>query len=346
MLTSWIQSSRAIKVILASLLLAAMTVSAVGCDIIAGLQDAVEPQSQETTEAFTYPEIETEKYQTLSMDELGFDMFNYWDMNKALSGLYYQLYQSEVVEMIEDGFNPDTVMGKYMYAMFGQAAQEISTLQKKAKDSISNIVEDKNKNLTINFSLVNSIYKDYALLISDEDGVCVIFSKDKYTGETKLVNGIINGKYFYSDTMQFVTPENTSAIQSFLQNHTFAEFTTNLLSFLPAHILPLDALQNIGEMKDNEFLIPIAKSGNNLEKEIDYREMSLLSMVFSIESDKNFIIKVITGSRYIEKDGDGVTIPTFAELIGITFEDGIADELVQKYLSGNYEQKPLPETAA
>ncbi len=345
MLTSWIQSSRALKVILASLLLAAMTVSAVGCDIIGSLQDAVEPQLQETTEAFTYPEIETERYQTLEMEELGVDLFESFDLSKALSGYYYQYYLSEVeakaVECAQEGSKMNTLMSN----KYRENAEEFINLQKHSISGVSNMLNNQNKNLKINFSLTNSIYTSYSLVVNDEQGIFLLLAKDNYKGTEVVLTGIANGEFYNSSEWPFITEDNSQAVQSFLQNHKFSELSTNLLAFLPAHIMVTGVIVNTtGQTGNNTATLNIAMASKGSlvsEQKTERSSLSLFQVLLTDNKISEFNI-VSTGVVV----GDRVTVPMFSKLVSVTFEEGLSDQLINKYLSGEIQQAPLPETAA
>ncbi len=331
MFTSSGKAGNTLKVILASLLLAATMISTVGCDIIGSLQDAVEPQLQETTEAFTYPEIETERYQTLEMEELGVDLFESFDLSKALSGYYYQYYLSEVEAKAEECAQEGSKMNTLMSKKYRENAEGHIVLQQKATDGISNLLNNQNKNLKINFSLTNSIYTSYSLIVNDEQGIFLLLAKDNYKGTEVVLTGIANGEFYNSSEWPFITEDNSQAVQVFLQNHQFSELSTNLLAFLPAHIMVTEICFNTGQTGNNTATLNIAMASKGSLTSQQKIECSILSMFQVLLTDNKISEFNIASTGVVV--GDMVKVPAYSKLVSVTFEEGLSDQLINKALS-------------
>ncbi len=346
------------KVALASLLVSATMLSAVGCDLISNLQASVEDQIQETntngnpitqTEEFTYPEIETEKYQTFSLEKIGLDCFTRFKIGKALEGLYLEQFNINVVNISKDMSVEGTKYYNKMYKNYGDKAEEYISIQQAVAKELNEQLTNENKNFTFSFNLVNDVYHTYYLSVNDELGIFALSCKDNYTQEVKILDGIIGGNFYSTDTnMSFIKESDKDKITTYLSSHSFNEFTTNMLAYVPSLYMPTQIMTYIQLDETRKLLSTEVAKGtyNYYEDKKPGERLKTVMLNFELDASNKIVgVNFFSSGTtiYNKEDSTATNIAINAGIITATVHQGLTQEIVKQALEGNYEQEAQPE---
>ncbi len=341
------QASTACKTALTLFLISASVLTAVGCDrsdepdaSADAATDTNETPSVTETEAFTYPEIETEAYQAHTMEELNVGFFKDFSLEEALKGKYLNSYNTHVYGNVLDYYNEGSYMNWYVNRMSREKADEYMEVQTNVITKLNDFLLSENKDFTITFELANSIYHTYSLTVNDENGVFMLSAQDKYTGEERLISGIIGDEYYYSTQYPFLTSSNSGSVTSYLQSHSFSELSSNLLAFLPAHIMP----HKIYSIEGSKCITTLLSERKSLDEDIFDRGSNKGTDFLMDFSGDVPVIEIISRGVYVK--GGSTRIPIDAKLVSMQIQNGMTSELVAKTLAEVLGLGPAPETEA
>ncbi len=333
------------KVIPALLLIAATMMSAVGCDILPKTDD-----SESQTEAFTYPEIETEKYQTLTAEELNINFTDKFVLKDALSGKYLERFNEEVY----NGFRDTAIqedLKRYYSACGDVNIQNIIDSNMQTTQTLSDLLNSTHKKLSINISTVNDVINEYSLVIDDEKNVFAIVKTDIYTGKQEILNGIVGNNYFTGAApLALVSREkDITLVKSYLQENEFGEFSSAILSYIPSCIYTVLTpspyhvnKQQLGETPISYFIIH-KNDNNNMWEHKPYLGFAL--GISSTNNNGNVTISSIninSGGFDVYTEEGKVNVPMGTDLVKAEVKYNEIPKIIEDQLGLN-EQEAQPE---
>ncbi len=353
------------KAALLSLLVSAAAFAAVGCDANGNPAASTEPpyvtdaNGSIVVDATGQPilaepesvvEIETENYQTL--DNSKFDIYDYFsnfNITSAISGKYTNRFNTLVYEPMNVTYYSSIEFQDAYKEKYKDNIKMIDYLQS-ATTAMNNILQDTNKKFTLNFTLINQPYAQYALVIDDQNQVLAITVKDVRTHNQAILNGIVGNNYYTSSTngiMQIVTEETQQTVKSYLQEHQFSDLTSSVFAYL---LQPMSTLLRVWEEKScatsdsNTILICNAYSGEGGDSIYDQQLNSL--SVYGVEfSEKNELVGIYSLSKgYLNVVNDKIIeVPVYAKIFDSTYNEGVVPQFILDALQSDSAQEVTPE---